>query len=131
MDSQPLSGFALFEGLSDEQLAACAAGFEEIKVLSDHNLAREGDDAYAFFIVLDGQLDAHHDFTVLGTLGPGDFFGEMGLESDGKRHAHVASRGRVRLAKMMAWDYKQMVEQYPIVHDRIAAVVAERSADKN
>ena len=129
MDSQPLSGFPLLVGLSDEQLSGCAAGFREIEVLSDHNLAREGGDAYAFFIVLEGQLDVHVNFEVLGTLHRGDFFGEIGLESDGKRTAHVASRGRVRLAKMMAWDYQKMVEQHPVLRERIAAVAAERSGE--
>jgi hypothetical protein len=27
----------------------------------------------------------------------------------------------------MAWDYKTMVNEHPVVHDRIVAVIAERS----
>ena len=127
MEPQRLSSFALFEGLTDDEIAACAARFREFEVLSDHNVVREGDDAYAFFIVLDGELDVHHEFHCFATLRPGDFFGEMGLESSGKRNAHVASRGRVELAKLMAWDYRKMIEDHPVVHDRIAAVMAERS----
>ena len=83
--------------------------------------AREGDDAYAFFLVLAGELDVHVDFNRIATLKPGDFFGEVGLELDTKRSAHVAARGKVKLAKMMIWDYKQMVQELPLVHDRIAA----------
>ena len=74
-----------------DELAACAAPFQEIVVLSDHNVAREGDAAYAFFIVLDGELDVHHDFQLIRTLRPGDFFGEIGLETSGTRSAHVAA----------------------------------------
>ena len=61
------------------------------------------------------------------TLRPGDFFGEIGLETSGTRSAHVAARGRVKLAKLMAWDYRAMVERNPVIRDRIAAVIAERS----
>ena len=127
MEPDRLSSFALFEGLTDDELAECASTFHEVEVLSDHNVAREGDDAYAFFIVLDGELDVHHEFRRVATLGPGDFFGEIALESSGKRSAHVASRGRVRLAKQMSWDYAAMVRAHPVVHDRIAAAVAARS----
>ena len=127
MDQERLSSCALFEGLTEDQIVACTARFQEVEVLSDHNIAREGDDAYAFFIVLAGEVDVHHEFRRVATLRPGDFFGEMGLETSGKRNAHVASRGRVKLAKLMAWDYKTMVEEHPVVHDRIAAIIAERS----
>jgi CRP-like cAMP-binding protein len=127
MEPSRLSGFALFEGLSEDELASCAARFQEVEVLSDHNVAREGDDAYAFFLVLAGELDVHVDFNRIATLKPGDFFGEVGLELDTKRSAHVAARGKVKLAKMMIWDYKQMVQELPLVHDRIAVVAAERS----
>ena len=129
MEPSQLSNLALFEGLNDDQLASCAARFQEVSVLSDHNVAREGDDSYAFFLVLDGELDVHVDFQTVATLRPGDFFGEIGLELDAKRMAHVAARGRVKLAKMMVWDYRQMVAEYPVVHERIAAVAAERSTD--
>ena len=127
MEPSRPTGFALFEGLSDEQLSSCASRFQVVEILSDHNVAREGDDAYAFFLVLAGELDVHFDFDHIATLKPGDFFGEVGLELDTRRTAHVASRGRVQLAKMMVWDYKSMVEEVPVVHDRIAAVVAART----
>ncbi len=127
MEPERLSSFTLFEGLTADELEACAAPFQEIVVLSDHNVAREGDAAYAFFVVLDGELDVHHDFRLIRTLQPGDFFGEIGLETSGTRSAHVAARGRVKLAKLMAWDYRAMVERNPVIRDRIAAVVAERS----
>ena len=128
MEPERLASVALFDGLTEDELARCAGPFQEIQILSDHNVAREGDDAYAFFVVLDGELDVHHGFTRLATLRPGDFFGEMGVESRGKRSAHVASRGRVKLAKLMAWDYKRMVAEFPVVHERISAVMAERSS---
>jgi CRP/FNR family cyclic AMP-dependent transcriptional regulator len=127
MEPHQLSSFALFEGLDDDELAECASTFQEVEILSDHNVAREGDDAYAFFIVLDGEVDVHHGFQRITTLRPGDFFGEIALESTGKRTAHVATRGRVRLAKQMAWDYAAMVRRHPVVHDRITAEAAARS----
>jgi CRP-like cAMP-binding protein len=130
MEPDQLSSFELFDGLTPDELAACASRFQEIEVLSDHNLVREGDDAYAFYLVLDGELDVHHQFDRLRTLGRGDFFGEIGLESGGKRTAHVASRGRVRLAKLMAWDYRTMIVEHPVVHQRIVAAIDERSRQR-
>jgi hypothetical protein len=34
----------------------------------------------------------------------------------------------VALAKLMAWDYRAMVDRHPLIRDRIAAVIAERSS---
>jgi CRP/FNR family transcriptional regulator, cyclic AMP receptor protein len=127
MEAERLAVCPLFEGLGADELAAFADRFQLVEVLSDHNLTREGDDAYAFFVVLDGELEVHHDFRRIRTLRAGDFFGEIGIESGGKRTAHVASRGRVRLAKLMAWDYRELVAEQTVVADRIAAAVAERS----
>ncbi len=128
MEPTRLADVALFEGLTQEELASCAARFQEVEVLSDHNVARDGDGACAFFLVLDGELDVHVNFECVATLRPGDFFGEMGLENNAQRSAHVATRGRVQLAKNMVWDYKQMVDEFPVVHERITSIAAARSS---
>lgn len=131
MEPEEFANVPLFEGFSDDDLRACAARFQEVKVLSDHNIAREGDDSYSFFVILEGELDVHHMFDKIATLGPGDFFGEMGVQSGEKRTAHVATRSRARLAKLMTWDYAQLIGEYPILAERVAAVIAARNASSS
>lgn len=128
MEPTRLESVPLFEGLTAEELADCAAPFETMEVLSDHNISREGDHAYTLFIVLEGEVDVHRDFQKVATLGPGEFFGEMGVTTDAERNAHVTTRTRTSLAKLMAWDYKEMVRKHPIIGERVDSVIAERTA---
>ncbi len=39
MDPERLSSCALFEGLTEDQIVVCTARFQEVEVLSDHNIA--------------------------------------------------------------------------------------------
>lgn len=131
MEPTRLESVPLFEGLTAEELNDCAAPFEEMEVLPDHNMSREGDHAYTFFIVLDGEVDVHREFQKVATLGPGEFFGEMGVKADAPRNAHVTTRSRTTLAKLMTWDYREMVRKHPIIGERVDAVIAERSASSD
>ena len=126
MDSNTVRRLPLFEGLSDEVVATCAERFQELELLAGSGLAREGDFAYKFFVVLDGEVEVQRDFTHVATLGPGDFFGEMGVMSGGRRNARVLAKTRCRVGWMTAWEFDAMLEEYPEVARRIQAVVDER-----
>jgi len=102
MDADLLSALPLFEGLTTEQQERCAALFRETQLLAGSGLAREGDFAYKFFVVLDGEVEILRDFEHVAHLGPGDFFGEMGLVSGDRRNARVVARSRCRVAWVMA-----------------------------
>jgi CRP-like cAMP-binding protein len=127
MDPEELQRVPLFAGLGSDDLDWLAERFHAVEVLSDHNVVREGDDAYAFFVVLEGSVDVHQQFERLRTLGPGDVFGEIGLGEPGTRSAHAVTRSRTRLAKLMAWDYRAMLERYPQVRAKLAETAEERS----
>lgn len=62
MEASRLRTVALFEGLDDEELARCAAQFEEVKILAGSGMIREGDFAYRCFDVLDGEVEVLQDF---------------------------------------------------------------------
>lgn len=126
MDSNTVRALPLFEGLPDEVVDACAGRFEELELLAGTALAREGEFAYKFFVVLDGDVEVQRDFQHVATLGPGDFFGEMGVMAAGRRNARVIATTRCRVGWMTGWDFDAMLEEYPEVARRIQAVVDER-----
>lgn len=128
MDADRLRSHPLFEALSDDELARCAEWFKEVEVVAGSGLAKQDDFSYKFFIVLDGEVDIHRDFEFVARLGPGDFFGEMGLLSGERRNARVIGHTRCTLGCMMAWDFKTMVEEFPAIGAQIDAVAAERLA---
>ena len=78
----------LFAGVKRRRRQA-AALMDEITVPAGTTLTREGAHADEFFVVVDGEADvvtrrlsplqSNDAPTRVGTLGPGDFFGEIGL----------------------------------------------------
>ena len=129
MDTSVLRTLPLFEGLSDQELEQCAALLQEREVVGGSSLASEGDFAYKFFVVVEGEVDVHRNFDLVARLGPGDVFGERGLVTGERRNARVTARTRSVIAWMMTWDFKTMTEQIPLVSERIEAVIAARAAE--
>jgi CRP/FNR family cyclic AMP-dependent transcriptional regulator len=128
MDIEEFRSFALFEGLSDDELAQCVEPLKQVEMVGGSSLAKQDDFAYKFFIVLDGEVDVHRDFEFITSMGPGEFFGETALVTGEKRNARVTTHTRCRLACMMGWEFKTMTEQFPSVAAHIDAAVAEREA---
>ncbi len=128
MDAEQIQSLALFEGLTDDELAKCAEPLKELQIVTGSSLAKQDDFAYKFFIVLDGEVDVHRDFEFVARLGPGEFFGERALVKGEKRNSRVTAHSHCRLACMMGWDFKAMTEQVPAVAARIDAVIDAREA---
>ena len=129
MDANTVRGWPLFEGLSEEVVDDCARRFEETELLAGTGLAREGDFAYKFFVVLDGEVEVQRNFRHVATLGPGDFFGEMGVMAGGRRNARVVATTRCRVGWMTGWAFESMLQDHPDVARRIQAVVDERMSN--
>ena len=129
MSAIDLGSLVLFEGLSEEEVGRCAARFQQREFVAGSSLASEGDFAYKFFVVLDGEVEVHRDFEFVARLGPGDFFGEAGLVSGDRRNARVTAKTRSVLAWIMGWDFNEMTDEFPSVAERIETVMTERADD--
>jgi CRP-like cAMP-binding protein len=128
MEASALASVPLFDGLDQAIVERWASLFQETTLLSGSGLAREGEFAYKFFVVLDGEVEVQRDFQHVATLGSGDFFGEMGVLTGGRRNARVIALTRCRLAWMMGWDFETLTKEHPEVAERIQRVVDERMA---
>ena len=129
MSAVELSSLALFEGLSPGDVAKCSARFQQLEFHAGESLASQGDFAYRFFVVLDGEVDVHRDFDFVARIGPGEYFGEAGLLEQERRNARVTTRTRAIVAWMMSWDFAEMVEEFPVVGERLEEIVQQRRAD--
>jgi CRP/FNR family cyclic AMP-dependent transcriptional regulator len=126
IDKALLQSLPLFEGLSTDELEDCASHFPSTEMLAVSSLTKEGDFAYKFFVVLEGTVEDYRDFEHVADLGPGDFFGEMGVLSHGKRNARVSAKDRCQLASMMGRECEEMQAKYPGIASRVDATVAAR-----
>ena len=126
MDVKRLQSLPLFQGVANDELEAIAATFQSAEMLPGSSLAKQDDFAYKFFVVLEGWVEVYRDFEHVADIGPGEFFGEMGLVSGEKRNARVTAKTRVDIAWMMPWDFEEMRSNNNDIAARIAAVVAAR-----
>lgn len=128
MQVDQIRSIPLFEGLTDDELADCASMLTEFELVAGSSLAKQDDFAYKFFIVLDGEVDVHRDFELIDTMGPGEFFGETGIVKGEKRNARVTTKSRCRIACMMGWDLKELMERLPTVASQVDAKITERNS---
>jgi CRP-like cAMP-binding protein len=70
---------------------------------------KEGEEGDAFYVVEAGRLEARRDDEVVGTMGPGDHFGEIALLMDVPRTASVVAKTPARLFRLDREGFEQVV----------------------
>jgi CRP-like cAMP-binding protein len=127
MDVAKLDGLRLFDGLSRQQLESIAQHAQEVDVPEGKALAHDGALAWDFYVIREGTADVRHGPTTLGTLGPGDFFGEIGvMASDRRRTASVVATSPMRAIKLTTHQVRTISDEMPEFADRLRAAIAER-----
>jgi CRP-like cAMP-binding protein len=126
LDASQLKSIPLFQTVSDEELAEIAPFAEETTVEAGTQLVREGDFSYEFFAIEDGQAEVTRGGEHLADLGPGDFFGEIGLLERDLRTASVVAKADMRLITLTGWDMKRMEKAMPQAVEQIRDVLEQR-----
>jgi CRP-like cAMP-binding protein len=75
----------------------------------------EGGTGTGFFIVADGNANVTVHGEEKGTLGPGDFFGEIALVDEGTRTATITAATDLRCYGLTSWEFRPFVEEHPQV----------------
>jgi CRP-like cAMP-binding protein len=123
MDSDRLKTIPLFSSLSEKALDTVSVFAVETSVSTGKRLVHEGDYSYDLIVIESGTADVLKGGEVIGSLGPGDVFGEMGMLSGGRRTADVVATSPMRLITLSKWDLKRIETE---VTDQLQALVAER-----
>jgi CRP-like cAMP-binding protein len=126
LDPNRLKSIPLFEDVDDEEVAQIAPFAEEEQVDEGTYLVREGDFSYEFMAIEEGEAEVLRDGEHVADLGPGDFFGEIGLLEKDRRTATVVAKTPMRLITLTGWDMKRMEKTMPEAVDKVRAVIEER-----
>jgi len=129
MDARQLEGVSLFSGLSKQQRETLARWTDQVTVPAGHALASEGQFAHEFFVIEEGSVEVTRDGEHVAELGPGEFFGEIGLLETERRTASVAATTAMKLIVMFQREFKQMEREMPGVAGRIRAAIRARLDD--
>jgi CRP/FNR family cyclic AMP-dependent transcriptional regulator len=111
-----LKAVPLFSSCPDEQLRMLAAVVTRKSTPRSTTVMASGDVTDSLYIVLSGRLkvlmsDAEGKEVILSILGPGEFFGEMGLLDDSPRSASVVSIEPCELLSITKRDFKKCLAE--------------------
>jgi voltage-gated potassium channel len=121
----------LFAHLDAQSVGRIVSLLQARQVPRAYTIMRKGDIGDAFYIVVAGQVDVLLDGGEAVQLGSGDFFGEMALLSRAPRTATVIATTDCRLLVLDAYQFHQMLDDYPGIREKIVGVASRRGADGN
>jgi CRP/FNR family transcriptional regulator, cyclic AMP receptor protein len=126
MDEARLKDIPLFAGLNRKERRALAPRADEVELEEGRRIVREGEWPYEFFSIEEGTVEVRRGEQLLAELGPGEFFGEMGLVEDTRRNATVTATSPVRLVVMTGQAFRQTARELPEVAKKVRAAIEER-----
>ncbi len=118
----------LFAMLSAPVLEDLARAVVFIAVPAGETVVREREPGAQYFVVAAGRLEVSSRDAPLGTIGPGDGFGEIALLGDGVRVATVTAASDVALYALERAPFLEAVTGSRQAHRAARALVAERLA---
>ena len=128
MDPRDVQKIPLFAGLSKDDQKVVAQYADEVDVEEGKVLAEEGRLAYEFFAIKDGAADVTLGGQHAAALGPGDFFGEIGLLGGDRRVASVAATTPMSLVVLTGSQLRAIDSRMPGVAERIRSAMEQRIA---
>jgi CRP/FNR family cyclic AMP-dependent transcriptional regulator len=126
MDEARLRAVPLFAGLGKKERRTVAQQADEVDIEPGRELVREGDFAYEFFAIEDGTAEVRRGDQYLAELGPGDFFGEMGLIGDVVRNASVTATTPMTVLVLTGPSFRHIEREHPEVSKQIRKAIEER-----
>jgi cAMP-dependent protein kinase regulator len=126
MDASHLKSIPLFSTLADDELQAIAPFAEEVDVEEGTVLVKEGQYSYEFIAIREGSAEVTRGGEHVASLGPGDFFGEMGLLEKALRNATVSAKSPMKVVTLTGWDMKRLEKTSPQAVEEIRRVIEER-----
>ena len=121
-----LASVPLFSQCTRSELKTLARRTADISATAGQVLIQEGHGAYDFFVIVAGEAEVSRAGEVVAKLGPGDYFGELGLLDPALRDATVTARSEMELIVLAQWDFEQALEEAPGMTRRLLAGMAQR-----
>lgn len=121
-----LARVPLFARLGRSGLAEVAALADEVDVTAGTVLTTEGRTGGEFFVIVDGAVSVARGGTIVRTLGPGDFLGEIALVDGGPRTATTTATVPTRLLVVAHREFHSLMDRFPEVRMAVLQALAER-----
>jgi CRP-like cAMP-binding protein/cytochrome P450 len=124
---------AVIPGMASDQLNQFLSKGKKMEYAPGNLIIREGDVADEFFVILDGRVEVVKNVPLpqehqvsLAKLGPGEYFGEIGLLQKVPRTATVRAITPVKLLVFDRDTFVAVVSECDLVSDQIADLARRR-----
>ncbi|HEY1330372.1 MAG TPA: cyclic nucleotide-binding domain-containing protein [Actinomycetota bacterium] len=124
-----LSEIPLFHGVPEDSLRRILDAATEFDAPAGSVLIQPGMAGSGLFVVEDGEVSVTTPGREPIAGGPGDFFGELALLTDGARTARVQAVTPVRCLAVGRGDFATLLEREPSIAVSMLATLARRLAD--
>jgi CRP/FNR family cyclic AMP-dependent transcriptional regulator len=106
-----LAQVPLFSACSKKELQQLARKAEDRDVPAGTVLVREGAMGDAFYVIVSGQAEVDRSGTVVATIGPGTFFGDLALLDKAPRNATVTAKTDMELIVLGQREFSTMLDE--------------------
>lgn len=125
-DLRMLADVPLLAGLSRRHLRRLAEHADLMSFREGQTVVREGQPGGTFYVLVQGEAKVQRRGRTIGTLGPGEFFGEISLLDGGPRTADVVAGTPLVAIRVFKQAFDRMLVEERGVAAKILAVVARR-----
>lgn len=118
----------IFKPLPAPAVDQLASSLIPMSVPAGTEIIRQGEPGDRFYVIGSGEVDVLVDGQEQGTLGPGDYFGEIALLRDVPRTATVRARSDVELSALERDEFLSAVTGHAASAEAADAIVSSRLA---
>ena len=116
----------IFADLDGRELEQIAASMRERRFAAGGTVTQEGAGGAGFFVVESGEAEVTVDGVARGTIGPGDYFGEIALLTGSDRTATIVATSDMLCYGMTPWDFRPLVESNSTIAWKLLTAMAEK-----
>lgn len=117
IDARALRRVKILGGMTDDQLERFAQYVEVERVPQWSVIVKQGDPGDSMYFILEGELRARINVlgqeSILSTLSPGDFFGDISLFDHGPRSADVVANSDSLVVRITAAAFDKLATEAP------------------
>jgi CRP-like cAMP-binding protein len=121
-----LTRVPLFAGIPKRDLEFVASRVDELNLKPGQTLITEGQPTEAFFILESGHVQVTRGGKPVARLGPGDFFGEIGMLDRGPATATVITDGPVEAMVLSHTQFRDAIKSNDNLALQVIAAMAKR-----
>ena len=121
-----LKNVPLFSGLNNKELEQVAGSLRERRFKAGDVMTQEGSGGVGFFVIEEGEADVTVGGEAKGSIGPGDYFGEIALINESPRTATLTARTDMLCYGMTPWDFRPLVDGNSEIAWKLLTAMAEK-----